>query len=164
MPPWGLSKRASIPQDMSYTQLLYHIVFRTYRSERTIPESHERELYAYMLGIANNRDVKVYRIGGMPDHIHMLVGLPATLSVSRFMQDLKSITSPWLKSNPHFPDFDHWGKEYAAFTYSYKDKDTIVNYIKGQKEHHRVLSLADELKELIAESGITWDEKYFMKD
>ena len=149
---------------MSFTQLLYHIVFRTYRSERTIPEKFERELYAYMLGIANNRNVKVYRMGGMPDHIHMLVGLPATMGVARFVQEVKSFTSAWLKSNHHFPDFDHWGKEYAAFTYSYKDKDTIVNYIKGQKEHHRVQTLSDELKELIAESGMTWDERYFMKD
>ena len=149
---------------MSYVQLLYHIVFRTYRSEKTIPESHERELYAYMLGIADNRGVKVYRIGGMPDHIHMLVGLPSTMSVSKFMQDLKSITCTWLKSNPDFPYFDHWGKEYAAFTYSYKDKDTIVNYIKRQKEHHSVMSLSDELKKLMIESGISWDERYFLKD
>ncbi len=80
------------------------------------------------------------------------------------MQDLKSITCTWIKSNPHFPDFDHWGKEYSAFTYSFKDKDTIVNYIKGQKEHHNVMSLADELKNLMIESGFAVDERYFMKD
>lgn len=149
---------------MSYTQLIYHIVIRTYRSERTITESHERDLYNYMYGIARNRNVVVYRIGGMPDHIHLLVGLPSDLSVAKFVQELKSITSVWLKTNPDFPDFDHWGKEYAAFTYSAKEKDVVINYIKGQKEHHRVMSFTEEYRRLIEEAGLSVSEAYFLKD
>lgn len=149
---------------MSYTQLLYHIVIRTYRSERTITESHERELYAYMFGIAKNRNVIVYRIGGMPDHVHLLVGLPSNLSVAKFVQELKSICTTWLKGNPNFPQFYHWGKEYAAFTYAMHDKDTIVNYICNQKEHHKTLSFSEEYRLLIEEAGIPINEEYFLKD
>ena len=149
---------------MSYTQLIYHIVIRTHRSQRTISEAHERELYNYMFGIARNRNVVVYRIGGMPDHVHLLVGLPSDLSVAKFVQELKSVTSAWLKSNPNFPVFDHWGKEYAAFTYSAKERDVVINYIKGQKEHHRTLSFAEEYRRLIEESGITINEQYFLRE
>lgn len=149
---------------MSYTQLIYHIVIRTYRSERTIFESHERELYNYMYGIARNRHVVVYRIGGMPDHVHLLVGLPSDLSVAKFVQELKSITSAWLKSNPDFPAFDHWGKEYAAFTYSQGEKDVVINYIKGQKEHHRAITFEEECRKLIEEAGLVVNESYFLKD
>lgn len=149
---------------MSYTQLIYHIVIRTHRSQRTISEAHERELYNYMYGIARNRNVVVYRIGGMPDHVHLLVGLPSDLSVAKFVQELKSVTSAWLKANPNFPVFDHWGKEYAAFTYSAKERDVVINYIKGQKEHHRTLSFAEEYRRLIEESGITINEQYFLRE
>lgn len=149
---------------MSYTQLLYHIVIRTYRSEHTIPEDHERELYAYMLGIAKRRNVMVYRIGGMPDHVHLFVGIPSGLGVAKFVQELKSITSSWLKDNPHFPNFNHWGKEYAAFTYSVRDKDMIVNYIRGQKEHHRTVTFAEEYRKLIEDAGLTVCDPFLMPD
>ena len=58
---------------MSYTNLIYHIVFRTYRSVLSIEEAHERELYAYIFGYAKHHRAKLYRVGGMPDHIHLLI-------------------------------------------------------------------------------------------
>ena len=60
---------------MSYTNLVYHIVFRTYRSIPAIDEEHERELYAYAHGYITRHRAKLYRIGGMPDHVHLLVSL-----------------------------------------------------------------------------------------
>ena len=149
---------------MSYTQLIYHIVISTYKRERTLFEAHERELYNYMYGIARNRNVVVYRIGGMPDHVHLLVGLPSDLSVAKFVQELKSITSTWLQANSNFPAFNRWGKEYGAFTYSAKEKDVVINYIKRQKEHHRVTTFAEEYRRLIEEAGLEINDKYFLTD
>ena len=68
---------------MSYVSTLYHIVLRTHCSELAIAEEHENELYAYMNGIINSYNGKLYRIGGMPDHVHLLVSLPATLFCER---------------------------------------------------------------------------------
>ena len=149
---------------MSYTRLLYHIVFRTKCSLNTIPESHEKDLYAYILGFVNNKNAVLYRIGGMPNHIHMLVDLPPMLSVASFMQELKIATSKWLKTNSEFPDFQGWAEGYAAFTYSLKEKETVINYIKNQKEHHKVETFESEYRRFIEESGIQIDEKYFLKD
>lgn len=149
---------------MSYTRFLYHIVFRTKCSLNTIPESHEKDLYAYILGFVNNKNGVLYRIGGMPNHIHMLVDLPPMLSVASFMQELKIATSKWLKTNSKFPDFQGWAEGYAAFTYSLKEKETIINYIKNQKEHHKVETFESEYRRFIEESGIQIDEKYFLKD
>lgn len=149
---------------MSYTQLLYHAVIRTYRNERTISEAHERDLYAYIHGMCKNRNVTLYRIGGMPDHIHMLVGLPAALPIAKFIQEIKSVTSVWLKNNPDFPNFDHWSKEYAAFTYAMRDKEMIVNYIMSQKDHHKVVSFEEEYRQFILECGGVVDERFFLKD
>ncbi len=149
---------------MSYTTSYYHIVFRTYRSEPTIPFEHERELYAYIYGIAKNLRCQTYRIGGMPDHIHIFVSLPSDLSLAAFVQRVKSSSSKWLKENPNFPDFCGWGREYAGFSYSYRDKDKIVGYIMRQKEHHGAATFTDEYRDFIEDNGEAIDERYFLKD
>ena len=149
---------------MSYTQTCYHIILRTHRSIPAIAEEHERELYSYILGFINNTGGVLYRVGGMPDHVHLFVSLPATLAMSKFVQDLKVATSKWLKANPNFPLFEGWTKEYAGFSYSMKDKPMIVGYIAKQKEHHRAISLANEYRAFLKENGIQIREEYFMKD
>lgn len=115
---------------MSYTKLLYHIVFRTKRNRLTINQEHEKELYAYLLGIVRKNKSILYRIGGMEDHIHMLIDLHPSLALSDFMRELKSSSSKWLKNNSNFPHFDYWAESFGAFTYNYTEKDVIVNYIK----------------------------------
>jgi REP element-mobilizing transposase RayT len=80
------NQRKPSSQLMSYTQSFYHIVFRTYHSEPTIPIEHDRELYAYIYGIARNLNCQTYRIGGMPYHVHIFVSLPPTLPVASFVQ------------------------------------------------------------------------------
>lgn len=149
---------------MSYTESFYHIVFRTYRSEKTIPVEHERELYAYIYGIARNIHCQTYRIGGMPDHIHIFVSLPSTLSLASFVQRVKTYSSKWLKTNCDFPDFRGWGHEYAGFSYSFRDKDMVVGYIMRQKEHHKTISFAEEYRAFVEENGIIVDERYFLRD
>lgn len=149
---------------MSYIQSIYHIVFRTYQSELTINIDHDRELYAIIMEQTNNLHGKIYRIGGMPDHVHILVSLPATISLAQYVQAVKSFTSKWLKGNPSFPNWNGWGHEYAAISYSVRDKEMIVNYIKGQKEHHKKVSFQDEYRAFLLENGIEIREEYFLKD
>lgn len=149
---------------MSYTTSYYHIVFRTYRSEPTIPVEHERDLYAYLYGITKNLGCQTYRIGGMPDHIHLFVSLPPKLPLADFVQRLKTDSSKWLKAKPDFPYFRGWGREYAGFSYSLRDKDMVVGYIMRQKEHHRKVSFSEEYRTFLEENGITVDERYFLKD
>ena len=149
---------------MSYTQFLYHIVFRTKRSIPAIFERSERELYAYILGYTRNKKAKLYRIGGMPDHIHMLIDIPPTIAVAEFMRGLKESTSKWLKGNPSFPTFIGWGESYAAFTYSLDSKNVIIEYIKNQKEHHNRISFVEEYRRILVDNGITPNDKYFLID
>ena len=149
---------------MSYTQTSYHIVLRTHRSIPAIAEDYERDLYSYTLGFINNKGGQLYRIGGMPDHLHLFVSLPANLSMSKFVQELKIVTSKWLKANPHFPLFDRWSKEYAGFSYNLRDKNMIVGYIAKQKEHHRQVSFAEEYRQFLIENAVDIKEEYFLKD
>ena len=149
---------------MSYTNLLYHIVFRTKHGKNTIPEQHEKELYAYIMGIINNKKSKLYRIGGTENHIHLLVDIHPSFSVSDFMKELKEYSSKWLMQNHNFPNFEGWAISFAAFTYSLKDKQTIIDYIKNQKEHHKTISFEEEYRRILIENGIDIEERYFLKD
>ena len=149
---------------MSYTRLLYHIVFRTKNSKNTIPEQHEKELYAYLMGIINNKKSKLYRIGGMPNHVHLLVDIHPTFAVSDFMKELKEYSSKWLATKPDFPDFEGWAVSYAAFTYNLNDKQIIIDYIKNQKKHHKMVSFEEEYRKFLIDNGIDIDERYFLKD
>jgi putative transposase len=149
---------------MSYTKLLYHIVFRTKYGKYTIPEQYEKELYAYILGIINNKKSKLYRIGGIENHIHLLVDIHPTFAVSDFMKELKEYSSKWLSSNTNFPNFEGWAVSFAGFTYNLNDKQTIIDYIKNQKAHHKSVSFEEEYRQLLIENGIEIDERYFLKE
>lgn len=150
---------------MSYTHLLYHIIFRPRNSVPVIRIEHESVLYRYIWGFIKKQGGILYRIGGMPDHIHMLVQLPASIALSNFMHDLKLATHKFLREHPYeFPDFESWGKSYCALTCSESVKATVINYIKNQKAHHSQRDFRDELLTLLREHKVDVDMKYFLKE
>ncbi|MDR2383454.1 MAG: IS200/IS605 family transposase [Prevotellaceae bacterium] len=149
---------------MSYTRLLYHIVFRTKYGHPTIPEAHEKELYAYIMDIVNKKKSKLYRIGGTENHIHLLVDIHPTVALSDFMKELKEYSSKWLSKNPNFPDFESWAVSFAGFTYNFNDKQKIINYIKNQKEHHKTVCFEKEYRQFLTDNGVDIDERYFLKE
>ena len=149
---------------MSAVNSIYHIVINTYRREMTIPDETSEHMYRYIWSIINSRNCKLYRIGGMPDHLHLFVSLPANLSMSKFVQELKIVTSKWLKANPHFPLFGRWSKEYAGFSYNLRDKNMIVGYIAKQKEHHRRVTFAEEYRQFLIENAVDIKKEYFLTD
>lgn len=145
----------------SYRQILYHIVFRTKESREVLSPEYIREFFGYTMGIIHNKQCKLYRINAMEDHVHILSDLHPGVALADLVRDIKTASSIWLRQSGKFPKFAGWADGYAAFTYAYRDKDLIVNYIKNQQEHHKRVTFADELKQLLAEHGVEYDEKYF---
>ena len=145
----------------SYRQILYHVVFRTKDSRKTIVPDHSKELYAYIMGIIRNKNCFLYRINGMEDHLHILSDLHPSIALADYMRDIKTSSSIWLKQSGKFPDFNGWGEGYAALTYGWKDKEMIANYIKNQPEHHKKESFENELRRLLEEYEVVADERYF---
>ena len=144
---------------MSYTQLMYHTVIRTKGSERTLSLNHSDDLYRYIWGIIKNKNSVLYSVNGMEDHVHILFSLHPAIALSDFMRDLKTETSKMLKRTIGFEQFTAWGEGYAALTYSLKDKDTVANYIKNQREHHKTYSFREEYVMFLKDMGLELDER-----
>jgi REP element-mobilizing transposase RayT len=145
----------------SYRRILFHLVFRTKNSRKTINQKYCKELYAYIIGFTQNKDSFLYQINGIEDHLHILCDLHPGIALADFMRELKVSTSIWMKQSGKFPAFEGWADGYAGLTYSWRDKEKIINYIKNQQEHHKVRSFEDELRVLLKENGIEINELYF---
>ena len=144
----------------SYRQILYHIVFCTYNRQKTISEPYQEELYRYIWGIIKTKKSVLYRINGTENHIHILSDLHPTIAMSDFVRDIKKSTNIWMKKTGHYPQFTSWAEGSCILTYSFRDKEKIVNYIKNQKKHHGKVSFENEYITLLKESGIAYEEKY----
>jgi REP element-mobilizing transposase RayT len=146
---------------MAYTQIIYHIVLRTKRSELSINQDNISSLYRYIWGIVKNKKGKLYRINGMEDHLHILSDLHSSIALADFVKTIKVSTSLWMKQSSDFSAFQGWEEGYAAFTYSYKEKEILINYIKNQQKHHQKEDTQSELKRLWLENGMEQDTRYF---
>jgi len=146
----------------TYTQILYHIVFGTKYKIRCLEEKHRDLLFKYIWGVLNNNKCHLYRINGVDDHIHILIHIHPTVALSSLVKDIKLASHAWIKKKPLFPAFKGWQEGYGAFTHHISDKDRLIRYIKHQKEHHKQISWPQELKALLKEHGIAFNEKYLL--
>lgn len=148
----------------AYTQIIYHIVFRTKGSEKTIDITNSSELYKYIWGIIKNKKCFLYRINGMEDHVHILSDLHPSVALADYIREIKVSSAKWMKGSGLFPNFKGWGIKYCALTYSDKERDVLINYIKNQREHHKKESFREEISRLFKENNIELDEKWFWVD
>jgi REP element-mobilizing transposase RayT len=146
----------------TYTQILYQIIFSTKERKKVIDYENQVKLYKYIYGIINNKKSHLYRIGGVEDHIHIVTHLHQSIALADFIKDIKVSSSKWIKENNIFPKFNGWQIGYAVFTYSIKSKENLVKYVMNQREHHRKKTFIEELKELLKEHNVDYNEKYLL--
>ena len=147
----------------SYRQVIYQIIFRAKHSQKTLNPKHTEILFKYIWGIVKNKNCHLYRINGMEEHIHILTDLHPSIALADFIRDIKTASSIMLKDSYHFPKFTGWADGYAAFTYSYREKERLINYIKNQQEHHKKETFETEYRRLLQDHNINVDERYFLR-
>jgi putative transposase len=145
----------------TYTQVLYQLVFSPKDREPILTKNNLPKLYKYIWGVLENKNCHLYRIGGIEDHIHIVTHIHPSVSMASLVKDIKLASSAFIKSTLLFPLFKGWQDGYGGFTYSFKEKDRLIEYVKNQEQHHIIKSFKDELAELLNEHGIEFDEKYF---
>lgn len=146
----------------TYTQILYQLVFSTYKREKTMMESGQEPLYKYISGILKNKNCHLYRVNGVEDHIHIVTHVHPSIVVATLIKDIKLACTSWNKETGNFKNFHGWQEGYGAFTYAIKDKDRLINYVKNQKIHHKGISSREEFLQLLIEHGVEFDERYLL--
>lgn len=117
-------------------------------------------LFSYIGGCAKEQGVKAIAVGGMPDHIHMLVSMPATITVSEFVKNVKVWSSKWLKTLGDAYRGFAWQDGYGAFSVSHSVVPKTINYIANQLEHHKKMSFREEYIQILRANEIMFDEQY----
>lgn len=148
----------------TYTQIHIQFVFAVKYREGLIQSSYKAELYQYISGILKPHNHKLLAINGMPDHIHIFIGMRPTQSISDLMQDIKGNSSKWINEKKFLKVKFEWQEGYGAFSYSKSQVNNVIDYIKNQEEHHKKESFRDEYLKFLEAFEIDYDERYIFKD
>lgn len=144
----------------TYTSLNYHIVFSTKNRHPWIHADVEQRIWEYVGGIARQNDMKAIQIGGIKDHLHVVLGAPPTLAVSKAVQLLKGGSSKWIHETfPPLADFE-WQQGYGAFTVSKSQIPSVIQYVLNQREHHQSSTFQQEYRALLERHEVEYDERY----
>lgn len=144
----------------TFLSLHYHIVFSTKERRPFIKLTWRSQLHEYLGGTVRGLGGIPEIIGGVEDHVHLLVGLRAKHCLADFMQEMKKASSGWA-ADKHENLFS-WQEGYSAFTVSWTHIDAVRNYIATQEEHHRKTDYVAELKALLVKNGVQYEEKYLL--
>jgi len=148
---------------VSYVSSYFHCVFSTKERRRFITPELRGRLWPFLGGIARQNKMKAIEVGGVEDHVHILLSLPSTMAVSKAVQLIKGGSSKWIHDT--FPDqrMFAWQKEYGAFSVSVSQLDKAIEYIRNQEAHHRKKTFQEEFLTLLKKHRIEYDERYLWK-
>ena len=147
----------------TYTSLQIHVVFSTKNREPWITPRVEDQVWSYLGGICRAHGVKAQHVGGVDDHVHLLVGFPPTLALSEWMKRLKGESSKWISDElPQMRGFA-WQDGYGAFSYSHSHIGAVMKYIQNQELHHKKKTFRQEYKQLLEKFKIPYEDKYLFE-
>ena len=143
----------------TYTQTLYQVTFHTKFNENTLLKHKQNELYSYLATVISNKKCHAFRIGGVEDHIHIIMRLHPSVALSDLVKDIKLSSSSMIRKKSLFPDFSGWQVGYAAFTYSEDALPDLIDYVINQEKHHQKTNTKEELIRLLKIRNVDFDEK-----
>lgn len=145
----------------SYTSSLFHCVFATKNREPFLTHDLRVRLWPYLSGIAREKGMKTLAVGGVSDHVHLLLSLPPTMPLAKALQLLKGNSSKWIHET--FPALGAfaWQEGYGAFSISISGVEETIAYIRNQEEHHRTRSYREEIASVLKRHGIEFDATSF---
>jgi putative transposase len=144
----------------TFTQIHIQAVFAVQNRLCLISSKWEGRLFQYITGIILNNGHKLLAINGMPDHIHILIGMRPSQSLSDLMQDIKGDSSKWINHNKFTIGKFSWQEGYGAFSYSRSEIHTVATYIENQKPHHSKHTFLQEYEKFLKDFEISYDERY----
>lgn len=147
----------------TYCQVYLQFIFAVKGKESLLPAIHNDELQKYISGIVRNRNQKMLAINNVADHLHMLVGFGTVMSISDFMEEVKSISSKFINDEKWIKGKFEWQRGYGVFSYSRSQIDRVIKYIRNQQEHHKKSSFREEYLDFLRKFEIEYDERYLFE-
>lgn len=147
----------------TYSQIIIQIVFAVKRRENLISPAWEDELYKYITGIIKGKDQKLLAINGMPDHIHILIGMRPSCCLSDLVREIKKSSDAFINEKGFLKNKFNWQSGFGAFSYSQSSLDNVVKYINNQKQHHKKTTFKDEYTAFLQNFQIEYEEKYLFE-
>ena len=147
-----------MPQSLARVHI--HLIFSTKNRQRLLSDSIRQPLHNYMAVVLRNFNCPATLINSVEDHVHILFELARTVSISQAVEEVKTTSSKWLKTqSPDLQAFA-WQAGYGAFAVSQSNIDTVRDYIANQHEHHRIKSFEEEYRAFLKKHSIEFDERY----
>ena len=144
----------------SFSQLYIQIVFAVKGRENLIAKSWKTELHKYIAGIIKGKGHKPIIVNGMPDHIHIFLGLKPAMALSDLVRDIKNNSSNFINDHQFIKGKFKWQEGFGAFSYSHSHISNVYDYILNQEKHHQQKTFKQEYLEFLQKFNIAFDEKY----
>ena len=148
----------------TYSQLYVQIVFAVKGRQNLISNKWKDELYKYITGIVANEDQKLIAVNGMPDHIHILIGIKPNKALSDLVRDIKANSSRFINEKRWITGKFEWQSGFGAFTYSHSHLANVINYIQNQEEHHKTKTFKEEYIGFLKAFEIDYKDEYVFEE
>ena len=147
----------------TFTQIYVQVVFAVNGRQSLISPSFKETLFKYIGGTMRNANQKLIAINGMPDHVHILVGLKPTVAISDLVKDIKVASSRFINDKKLVRGRFSWQEGFGAFSYSQSHLSKVASYIENQERHHARRSFKEEYLSILKSFHIEYDERYLFK-
>jgi putative transposase len=147
-----------MPQSLSL--VIIHVIFSTKERHPFLNPETRPKLHAYLATVARNLGCEAYRVGGVADHVHLAIRLSRTFTLADLVQELKTASSKWVKTqSPGLAAFA-WQRGYGCFSVGPSDLEPLRAYIDDQEKHHETRTFQDEFRMFLKKYGVEYNEAY----
>lgn len=148
----------------TYHQIYIQVVFAVKHREAIINEEWRSELLGVIGNLINETGCKTIIVNGTEDHVHCLLGLKPTITISELMKTVKAKSSKYINDHKLTKSKFEWQEGYGAFSYSHSHLDSVYKYIENQKEHHKKQNFSDEYLTFLNKFNVEYEEKYIFEE
>ncbi len=147
----------------TFTQLYTQLVFAVQSRQNLIQNRFEEDVYKYITGIIKNKGHKIIAINGMPDHIHIFIGMKPKEAISDLVRDVKKDSSKLINTKNWIRGKFNWQEGFGGFSYGHSQISDVTTYVENQKKHHKKRTFKEEYLELLEKFQIEYDERYLFE-
>jgi REP element-mobilizing transposase RayT len=147
----------------TYSQLTIHVIIAVQSRANLIKKDFQQDVYKYMTGIVKNKGHKLLSIGGVADHIHLVIGLNPSMAISDLVRDIKNNSTNFINDKKWLPGKFYWQEGYGVFSYSKSQRKDIIRYVENQEEHHKQSTFREEYLKILDRFEVDFDDKYIFE-